>query len=748
MRNPLRKRIPKEIREDKGKYIVLFLFLTLTIALVSGFLVAGGSMKSAYDESFEKYNIEYGNFETDEKIDESVKETLEQAGTILYDNFYIQEKTKNKKRNSTLRIFKNREEVNKVCLMKGKMPKSKDEIAIDRMYADNNEIKPGDKLEVGKRKLTVSGLVALSDYSALYENNNELVFDALSFGVAVMTDEGFEEFQEEVLHYSYSFLYTKQPEDEIKEKELSDDFIKVLASNVTLITYIPRYMNQAIKMTGDDLGGDQVMMVGLLYILIFIIAFIFAITTSNTISKEATVIGTLRASGYTRGELVRHYLAMPVIVTLLGAITGNILGYTVFKNLIANIYYGSYSLTTYKTIWNSEAFTKTTIVPLVLMVVINLVILIRKMRIEPLRFIRNDLAKTTKKAIKLPDFRFMTRFSLRIFFQNIPSYVMLFVGIFFASVILLFGMMLPPLIDYYQNEVVDNMFADYQYVLKVPENTKVEDVEKYATKSLRRDVEDGEEVAVYGIQEDSKYVKAKIPDKSVYVSTGYAEKYLVKKGDSIKLREKYSDDIYQFKVKGIYNYPSTICMFMNLDEFCTTFDYEEGYFNGYFSNQEIKDIPKASIATTITEEDMTKMSRQLTASMGNMFQLVNAFAIVLFMLIIFLLSKLVIEKNANAISMVKILGYENDEIRRLYMRATSIVVIVSLVLGTGISAWVMKLIYRPLMSGYPGWLPLYIPPYVYGEMVLLGIVSYLVVQLFLYRKIKKVPMDEALKNVD
>ena len=82
------------------------------------------------------------------------------------------------------------------------------------------------------------------------------------------------------------------------------------------------------------------------------------------------------------------------------------------------------------------------------------------------------------------------------------------------------------------------------------------------------------------------------------------------------------------------------------------------------------------------------------------------------------------------------------------MRATSIVVIVSLILGTGISAWVIKLIYRPLMSGYPGWLPLYIPPYVYGEMVLLGIVSYLVVQLFLYRKIKKVPMDEALKNVD
>ena len=41
---------------------------------------------------------------------------------------------------STLRIFKNREEVNKVCLMKGKMPKEIGEIAIDRMYADNNKL--------------------------------------------------------------------------------------------------------------------------------------------------------------------------------------------------------------------------------------------------------------------------------------------------------------------------------------------------------------------------------------------------------------------------------------------------------------------------------------------------------------------------------------------------------------------------------------------------------------------------------
>lgn len=47
------------------------------------------------------------------------------------------------------------------------------------------------------------------------------------------------------------------------------------------------------------MGGDKAMVIMLLYIVIVIMAFVFGITISNTIRKEAGVIGTLRASGYT-----------------------------------------------------------------------------------------------------------------------------------------------------------------------------------------------------------------------------------------------------------------------------------------------------------------------------------------------------------------------------------------------------------------------------------------------------------------
>jgi len=206
-KNPLHKRIPRELISEIGKYLVVFLFMAATIGFVSGFLVADDSMLAAYEESFEGYRIENGNFTLLEEADETLREELADEGVSVYPNFYIEEDTDcnlDGEAESTLRIFRNREQVNKVCLMEGEFPKKADEIAVDRMYADNNEIEAGNVIKVDGRELTVSGLVALSDYSALFSNSADMMFDAVKFGVAVVTGEGFEKFPEVHLHYNYA----------------------------------------------------------------------------------------------------------------------------------------------------------------------------------------------------------------------------------------------------------------------------------------------------------------------------------------------------------------------------------------------------------------------------------------------------------------------------------------------------------------------------------------------------------------
>ena len=808
MKSPLRKRLPRELKGEIGKYLVVFILMVATIGFVSGFLVADGSMLTAYNESFGKYNIEDGNFRTAEQIYKTQRKEIEDLGVKLYDNFYLEEALDN---GSTMRIFKNREEVNKVCLMDGSLPEKTGEIAIDRMYADNNGISVGDTLTSGKKNWKVTGLVALSDYSALFQNNNDSMFDSVKFGVSVVTEEEFDSLNQDKLQYNYSWIYDQKPETEKEEKEASEDLMEDIGGIVTLEAFVPQYLNQAIVFTGDDMGGDRAMVIMLLYIVMVIMAFVFGITISNTIRKEAGVIGTLRASGYTRQELILHYMTLPVLVTLVGALIGNILGYTVFKDVCAGMYYGSYSLPTYVTIWNAEAFLLTTVVPVIIMLVVNYGVLRHKLKLSPLKFLRRDLSgRKQKKAIRLsPKIKIFSRFRLRVIFQNMSNYVVLFIGIIFANLLLMFGLLLPSALSHYQVEIQENMLAKYQYMLQVPvsavsgnkfeslvsllefymdSQTDNEDAEEFSAYSLNTlpGKYKSEEVLFYGIEPDSKYVKidfentgnnaeyskkksannkngtgskvrlnnrksvnAGKENAAVYISSAYADKFLIHVGDTITLKEKYEKDEYSFKVAGIYDYTAALCVFMPRSELNSTFDLGDDYYSGYFSDTELTDIKSQYIGSVVDLNALTKISRQLDVSMGSMMGLINGFAIMIYMVLIYLLSKIIIEKNAQSISMVKILGYTNGEIGRLYILSTSIVVVFCLLISLPIETAIMNVLFREMMlSSISGWITLWIDPMIYVQMFAAGIITYGFVALLEFRKVKKVPMDEALKNVE
>lgn len=760
MKNPLIKRLPREFAGEIAKYIVIFIFMTAVIGLISGFLIADGSMLDTYNKSFDKYNIENGNFELYLKADDKLIDRLEEENVTIYENFYKEETVKvhnNEKLSeddqSVIRFYINRKDIDKVDVMEGRLAEDINEIAIDRMYAVNNNIKVGDTINAGGRILRVTGYVALSDYSCLFSDNSDTMFDSVKFGVGVVSESCFEAYDDTHIHYVYSWKYDNEPADDIEEKEMADDFMKVISNNAILTNYIPGYLNQAIHFTGDDIGSDRAMMIVLLYVVIVIMAFVFAVTTNNTIFKEANVIGTLRASGYTRGELLAHYILLPIIVTIIGALVGNILGYTVFKNIFVNTYYESYSLTTYTTLWNAEAFLLTTIVPFVIMVVINVLIIGYRLRLSPLKFLRKDLAvRKKKKALRLPGFKFFNRFRLRIIIQNMPNYITLFIGILFANILLIFGLMMSPLLAHYQNEIQDKLIAQHQYVLKVPVEVDNDEAEKYCAKTLS--TIDGrlksEDVLIYGAANNSRYIDInsnELKPGEVYVSNGYAEKFRINKGDKITLKEKYEDKEYTFTVKGMYDYPSSFAIFMSDDYFKDIFDKAEDYYSGYLSSEKL-DIDEKYVATEITLDDLTKVSRQLDRSMGTSFELVKIFAVVLFAVLMFLLTKLIVEKNSTSISMVKILGYSNREISRLYVTSTTIVVVISVIINIMLSVVIMNWLFRVFMEQMSGWISCYYAPYVFVLMFVLNVGVYALISVFMMYKIKKIPMDEALKNVE
>ena len=480
VKNPLQKRIPRELKGDWKKYLVVALFLILTIGFVSGMYVANGSMMQAAVDGKEKYCLEDGHFELNEKADQELIhaiETGEKAVPVtVYENFYrseVEDHDNDGKSDGTIRVYEKTEDINLACLMEGSFPETEEEIAIDRMHADNAGIQVGDTISVSEQSYQVTGLISYVNYSTLHEKSTDLMFDALKFNVAMVTKDGFERLSGS-LHYTYAWRYEQEPMDEIEEKKQSDDFMRALLTQTVmwdneLQDYLPRYANPAVNFATDDMGSDEAMGGVLLDILIVII------------------------------YMMQH---------------------------------------------------------------------------TPLQFLRRDLKKTRrKKTIRLPKWKFFSRFRLRIIFQNMPNYAVLFAGIFFVMVMLAMAVGMPSTLKYYQDHAENLMFAKYQYVLKSCEDeegqmiqTDVTDAEQFCMKALKKtgDALD-EEVSVYGVKDDSKYIRiedlASLKENEVYLSRPFIEKYNLKVGDVITLDEKYEYKQYQFKVAGIYEKCQNIAVF-------------------------------------------------------------------------------------------------------------------------------------------------------------------------------------------
>ena len=803
--NPMRKRLFREMKKDWKKYFVLFLLMVFMIALASGIDVGNDSMMAAIDESYEKYTIENGHFELREKPTDALIEKIEAQGITVYEQFYKDlseskkapaEKTEDDK-DVTVRIFKIRTDVNRACLMKGEMPSKMNEIALDKNHADANGIKVGDTLYIGESAFTVSGLISSSDYTTLFKKNSDFMFNAIDFDIAVVTPETWDSLPASTF-YQYAFLYNEKPKNTSAQKALADDLMERLAvvsatggfttdkeeaealqvklaqedpetmqlfSEVSgdvneLTDFVPEYANQAIHFAPEDMGSDKAMISILVYIFIGVLAFIFAITTSNTITSEAAVIGTLRATGYTRGEILRHYMLMPTIVTLLASVVGNILGYTIFKDAAVALYYNSYSLVTYETRWNMNAFLVTTILPLILMLIINFIVIYRKLRLSPLRFLRKDLRTSKrKKARRLPSWSFLKRFRLRILLDNMGGYLVLFVGIAFVMLMLGFSIGLPETLDHYKGQMDENLISNYQYVLKSYKGedgsvitTSEESAEKYSVASLETidGAHVGEEISVYGYTEGSQYItiSESLSGNEVYISSPYSKKFRLSSGDTITLKEKYEDKSYDFVIKGVYDYDGALCVFMPQKDFNTTFGLSEDAFTGFLSQNAISDIDYDRIYTVVTLEDVMSIATQLDHSMGDMMDMVSYVCLIMAVLMMYLLTKIIIEKNATSISMVKVLGYENKEINSLYILLTSLVVVFSAIATAALAILGLAGVFRLYMNSLNGWFDIYISPLGIAKMILILVVSYAIVAIFDMIRIKKIPLSEALKNVE
>ena len=751
MKNPLVKRLPRDLRQNIVRYLAISLVFITMVAVIGGFLVASNGNRRGLDVATDECIREDGNFSTTTEVSDDVLRDIEKLGISIAPQNYLEYEYDQL---YTLRIFENRTTFNLPKTHDGKLPQGLNEIAIERLYALNNNYNIGDSIEISGLPFEVTGLIWVPDYTSAYKNNSDIIMDAKHFGIALVSPPAFANLPQERITKGYAYRYTNRELSKDERFDLSSDIRKKLIENgVFLTSFLTADENQSIAFVYNDFGSDVPMMKGFLFTIMAILAFIFAIIIDHTITAEAGTIGSLLATGMRRCELIAHYLTMPLLVTLASAIIGGTVCLTTSYKFFNSMYHSAYSLPPLNSLFDLEALIYTTIIPIFAMLTINLLFLWRRMSIMPIRFLRGELKKSkSKKAVRLPDFAFLKRFRLRIVLSNKGSYVMLLLGIMFANFVLILGLVLKPTIYDYIERVEREAVSQYQYILKSPATpleTEQNNAERFSIRTAEyydQYIAQSFEVSMLGISADSAYFPGiTLPDDGVVVSDSFWKKYKLHDGDAVRLTDCATNKTYSITVRGSYPYAAGFAVFMPIDRMNSLVENPVGYWNGWFSNTELA-IDGNIIVTVITPGIIRGAGEQMLTTFAEMMNICLLAAVVVYVVLFVLLTKLVVDKNAHNISLMKIFGYKNKELRSIFLSTTTAVVGFSLFVTLPPVTAGIGLMYEALMfRKICGYLDIHTPLWIYAVTIALGFAIYLAVNLLNVRRIKNIPMEHALK---
>lgn len=162
MASPLAHRLPRQLSQNAGRYIGIFALIAVSIAFVSGFLVAASSIERIFAEMPERYCMQDGQFTTAFQASEESLDAVEDLGVSVTPEFsreaqleLTEEGRSGEADPISARLFQQRIEVDLASYAEGVPPAEADEVSLDRVFCAHHDLEVGDEVKIGGKRLHI-----------------------------------------------------------------------------------------------------------------------------------------------------------------------------------------------------------------------------------------------------------------------------------------------------------------------------------------------------------------------------------------------------------------------------------------------------------------------------------------------------------------------------------------------------------------------------------------------------------------
>ncbi|SIR18262.1 putative ABC transport system permease protein [Paenibacillus macquariensis] len=548
--------------------------------------------------------------------------------------------------------------------------------------------------------------------------------------------------------------------------------------------------NANVSYVSFSINAEKVASIATVFpIFFFLVAALVALTTmTRMVEEERTQIGTLKALGYSKGTIMFKYLVYCGLATVLGSIVGLLVGFRVLPNILWNAYASGYHLPEFIANFSWGLALISSFLAIVCTMVATIWACYHALKEKPSSLMLPRSPKAGKRIFleRIPFIWSRMKFTYKATARNLIRYkkhfFMTVIGIGGCTALIVTGFGLRDSVgdiantqfneifqydllielngDHPLDSVVNEFIKDTK---KVDNFTEISSQTGYATRKNERFM-----ATVYVPKEpsvlkdfvnlrDRRSGKSIVTDKSsVIVTEMLASALGIQKGDTFTL-ENANGETGKFVLSGIAeNYVGSY-IYLNQADYNNAFGKAPSYntlmLNTFITDDSQQDAALTKLLTSDTVSSAAFVS-QTKKSYDNLLSSINfvVFALImaaggLAIVVIYNLTNINISERRKELATLKVLGFHNKEVGGYIFREIFILSMfgtgVGLLLGMALHAFVVRTSERTdLMFGRSISISSFI-----ASAVITMVFSF-IVQLILYRKLKKIEMVDSMKASD
>jgi len=754
------------------QFLSVFLMALIGVAIYSGMEGAWFGLQTATNKYYSDTNISsvwvYGKGITQDDVDK-----ISQIDGVLDTNLSMSTKVKmktNTENQPDIKLIATSNNTISVPLtIAGENFNSNDDgIWLDNTMANERKIKVGESItltygEVEKTFL-VRGLILNPEFTYYTGSTTAYTPDHNLYGYAMISENEAKQFYGGVINNELRVLLS----DDVSRKYFQQKSEEILSD---------RYFGFAdrdsfVSVAGPLDKAKQIMKMSIMFSVVFILLALLTMQTTMTrlVENQRVQIGTLKALGFHKNQIMLHFALYGLSVGLLGGIGGLIIAPRIITPVLLNTIGSLYDLPDYSG--------KLTIFSFVVVIIVALCCTLatlfacsKSLEKMPAETLRGTAPKAGKSILieRVPaiwkHLSFGWKWSLRDIARNKIKTIMGIVGVFGCMMLLIASLGMENSMDYANNYVYKTEFTygtkailrqnttqenrnelakivgESQWIQEIPTEIKVDGKEKLGLISI---VDYGDFINLENLDNET----IEFPQDGVFITKKIAEQFDLHAGDEFKFKVRGEKDYTSAIITEVVSAPTPQGLFISAtqwEQMNKTFLPSSLLIKSHSIEEKIENLSYIQEIATI--DNQLESAEKISETVSIIFFMLKIAALLLGVVILYNLGILSYTERTREYATLKVLGFYQKEIRSFALRENLFITIIGWIIGIPIGFSFLNQYVKTVSMDSFDWVAKLTPlSFVIASLITVG--CSIGVSLLLTQKVQKINMVEALKTVE